>query len=157
MFSALSFIVKYKNLFLALVAVLPLLYLYFDYTNTKNYVQKITTENATLSTKLKQNEATLQNVITQQERLTNQFEVMSSSFNRIRNENIELSRRIRRSLSTTNTSNIIKTEETINTITKNMNRCFEILSGSNLTEEERNATSPEEFNSECPFLFPGGN
>lgn len=32
-------------------------------------------------------------------------------------------------------------------------RCFEILSGSELTESERNSKSGEEFNSECPWLY----
>ena len=32
-------------------------------------------------------------------------------------------------------------------------RCFEILSGSELTEQERNSKSDTEFNSECPWVF----
>ena len=46
-------------------------------------------------------------------------------------------------------------ERAVNRGTLNAGRCFEILSGSPLTEEERNATSGESFNKECPWLWPG--
>jgi len=41
----------------------------------------------------------------------------------------------------------------INNASDNAMRCFEILSGSPLTDNERNAQNGQEFNSECPFLF----
>lgn len=43
-------------------------------------------------------------------------------------------------------------EKVINNATENVNRCFEILSGSPLTDKELSATTDKEFNSECPFL-----
>ena len=46
-------------------------------------------------------------------------------------------------------------ERIINRATDNAGRCFEILSGSQLTEEEQNATSGNQFNRECPWLWPG--
>ena len=46
-------------------------------------------------------------------------------------------------------------ERAVNRGTENAGRCFEILSGSPLTEEERNATDGESFNKECPWLWPG--
>ena len=46
-------------------------------------------------------------------------------------------------------------ERAVNRGTLNAGRCFEILSGSPLTEEERNATDGESFNKECPWLWPG--
>lgn len=33
-------------------------------------------------------------------------------------------------------------------------RCFELLSGAPLTEQELNAENAQSFNSECPWLFP---
>jgi len=44
-------------------------------------------------------------------------------------------------------------ERTINNATANAARCFEIITGSPLTERELNARTPREFNSECPWLF----
>jgi hypothetical protein len=46
-------------------------------------------------------------------------------------------------------------ERAINRGTINAGRCFEILSGSPLTETEQNATNGESFNKECPWLWPG--
>lgn len=46
-------------------------------------------------------------------------------------------------------------ERAVNKGTKNAGRCFEILSGAKLTEDELNATSGEIFNKECPWLWPG--
>jgi len=44
-------------------------------------------------------------------------------------------------------------ERAINRGTLNAGRCFELLSGSPLTEEEKNATDGETFNKECPWLY----
>lgn len=41
----------------------------------------------------------------------------------------------------------------INSGTANAGRCFEILSGSPLTEEEKNARNATAFNNECPWLW----
>ena len=46
-------------------------------------------------------------------------------------------------------------ERAINRGTENAGRCFEILSGSPLTEEEKNAENDIAFNKECPWLWPG--
>jgi multidrug efflux pump subunit AcrA (membrane-fusion protein) len=46
-------------------------------------------------------------------------------------------------------------ERAVNRGTVNAGRCFEILSGSPLTETELNATDGESFNKECPWLWPG--
>lgn len=41
----------------------------------------------------------------------------------------------------------------INRATDKVNRCFELLTGAELTENERNAKDGNEFNSECPWLY----
>ena len=46
-------------------------------------------------------------------------------------------------------------ERAVNRGTVNAGRCFEILSGSPLTESELNATDGVTFNKECPWLWPG--
>lgn len=48
-------------------------------------------------------------------------------------------------------------ERAINRGTTNAGRCFEILSGDPLTDQERKAATGEEFNKECPWLWPGSN
>jgi len=46
-------------------------------------------------------------------------------------------------------------ERIINSATKKVGRCFEIISGAELTEAEKNAKTAKSFNSECPSLFVG--
>jgi len=46
-------------------------------------------------------------------------------------------------------------ERAVNRGTVNAGRCFELLSGAELSEEEINATSDTDFNKECPWLWPG--
>lgn len=43
-------------------------------------------------------------------------------------------------------------ENIIDKGTKNVLRCFEIASGSPLTEDEINATKPSEINGSCPYI-----
>ena len=44
-------------------------------------------------------------------------------------------------------------ENVINNASDKAARCFELLSGAPLTEQERNARNAQEFNSECPWLY----
>lgn len=44
-------------------------------------------------------------------------------------------------------------ENIINSATSKASRCFEILSGAELTESEKNAKNANDFNSECPWLW----
>ena len=44
-------------------------------------------------------------------------------------------------------------EKIINEASKNALRCFELQSGSPLTESEKNAKTEKEFNSECPWMY----
>jgi hypothetical protein len=48
-------------------------------------------------------------------------------------------------------------EKTINSASDKALRCFELLSGAELTESERGATSAKSFNSECPWLWTGSS
>ena len=45
----------------------------------------------------------------------------------------------------------------INRGTVNANRCFEILSGAELNDKEKEAKSAISFNKECPWLWPGNS
>ena len=44
-------------------------------------------------------------------------------------------------------------EKVITKASGKANRCFELLSGAELTEKEKEATNGKSFNSECPWLF----
>jgi hypothetical protein len=44
-------------------------------------------------------------------------------------------------------------EKIINAATAKANRCFELVSGAELTDKEKEATDGKSFNSECPWMF----
>jgi hypothetical protein len=44
-------------------------------------------------------------------------------------------------------------ERAVNRGTVNAGRCFELLSGAELSEEEKNAKDGIAFNKECPWLY----
>lgn len=44
-------------------------------------------------------------------------------------------------------------ETVINNASDKALRCFELLSGSDLTETERNSSNETQFNSECPWMY----
>ena len=46
-------------------------------------------------------------------------------------------------------------ERLVNRGTVNAGRCFELLAGAELTDKEKEATSGDAFNKECPWLWPG--
>lgn len=46
-------------------------------------------------------------------------------------------------------------ERAVNRGTANAGRCFELLSGAPLTDQEKEATDGKSFNKECPWLWPG--
>ena len=45
----------------------------------------------------------------------------------------------------------------INSGSKKAGRCFELLSGADLTDKEMEAKSAKSFNSECPWLWPNNS
>lgn len=44
-------------------------------------------------------------------------------------------------------------ENIINSASSKAGRCFELLSGAEITESEKNAKNAKDFNSECPWLW----
>jgi chromosome segregation ATPase len=48
-------------------------------------------------------------------------------------------------------------QRAINRGTANAGRCFELLSGAPLTDQEKEATDGKTFNKECPWLWPGAD
>ena len=48
-------------------------------------------------------------------------------------------------------------QRAINRGTANAGRCFELLSGAPLTDQDKEATDGKTFNKECPWLWPGAD
>lgn len=90
----------------------------------------------------------------QQRKRAQEFLRIESTFAKIRADNQEMSDKLADlDLSLTVAENPQAAEVIINDISNNMNRCFELLSGAPLKEEEKKAKNANEFNPECPWLY----
>jgi hypothetical protein len=129
---------------------------YWYYKDSQATIKTLTENNAKLDMAVKINETTIQvmqeDSIKQAETLT----LINKDFQDIRAQNGILADK----LSEHNIGFLAEKkpgliERIVNNATKKANRCFELLSGAELTEAEKNATSARTFNSECPALWSG--
>jgi len=149
---------------------------YWYYNDSQEKMAVLYQNNATL----KANETTLKNEIADQEaalyraeeefkkkldkmeenakNLVNKIQELQQNFEAIRKQNDRLAAKLEQiDLEAAAIANAAGIERAVNRGTKNAGRCFEILSGSPLTEEELNAENEIAFNKECPWLWPGND
>lgn len=136
---------------------------YFGYrhvTNLQEQISYLTTENATLEA----NNAQLEQGITEQQRtiasLQEDFNLQSNilrktytDFQGARDRVTDLEKRLEKhELGFLASQKPKLVENIIDRASDNINRCFEIATGSPLTDAEKNATLPSQINTECPEL-----
>jgi regulator of replication initiation timing len=138
---------------------------YYYYTTTQSQIASLISNNATLTANVKtitdankQNVQTIEDLQGEYIRVQEDFSRAQSEFQIIRMQNTELRERLgRHELDALAAAKPKLVERTINNASDNALRCFELLSGAPLTENERKATSEKAFNSECPWLWPGNS
>jgi hypothetical protein len=134
---------------------------YYYYTSTQSTIASLLTDRATLQENVNTiQRANSENVrtITRIQELNNRnvenFNQLQNEFQVIRMQNRELAARFSRAnigeVAATSPNTV---ETVINNAVRNVNRCFELLSGSPLNEREREAKDGISFNSECPWMF----
>ena len=123
---------------------------YWYYNDTQERLAILNENNAKLETAVKTNEEALvaqrqayESMAVENERLRNQFTEISD-----RNRNLEDKLR-RHDIGVAGKVKPTLTEQVLTNASKNVARCFEIISGSPLTEAEISATKPSEINTEC--------
>ena len=85
-----------------------------------------------------------------------ELENINKEYASIRRQNKQLADKLQQiDLTAAAQSNPEGIEKAVNRGTENSARCFELLSGAELTEKERSATDGITFNKECPWLWPG--
>lgn len=134
---------------------------YFYYKTTSDKIDLLTQNNAILSADNKtlkeanaKNVKTIKDLETDYEKIRETYLELEDDFDLIIRRNSELLERLgEHDLSALAAAKPGLVENAINGATENVNRCFEILSGSPLTEKERNAENGKRFNPECPWLF----
>ena len=138
---------------------------YFYYSTTQNRIAALIANNATLTANVQtitnaneQNVQTIEDLQTAYIKVQEDFSRVQSEFQVIRMQNTELRERLgRHELNALAAAKPKLVERTINNASDNAARCFELLSGAPLTENERNAKSEKQFNSECPWLWPNSS
>lgn len=134
---------------------------YYYYSSTQSRIAQLIENNTVLEENNKQlitaNETNLNTIDELQKSYTKvqeQFTQIQSEFQVIRSQNAELKQRLgKHELDALAAARPELVENIINKASQNAARCFELSSGSPLTDRERNAKNEKEFNPECPWLY----
>lgn len=127
---------------------------YWYYKDSQARIAILVANNAKLELAVKTNEETIaslqQNFAAANAELTR----VNESFAAVRAQNRELSDRLsEHDIAYLASKKPALVQRVINGASDKAGRCFELLSGAQLTDTERNATDGKSFNSECPWLF----
>jgi hypothetical protein len=110
--------------------------------------------NAQLEIATRINEETITSLQQDYNKINAELTRINIEFSATREQNRELSNRLaRHDLGILGSQKPALVERIINNASDNVGRCFELLSGAELTESERNAENARSFNSECPWLY----
>jgi chromosome segregation ATPase len=129
---------------------------YWYYNDTQGRMAILQENNAKLETAVALNEAAIDQMQADFASQQTELNRINQEYAAIRRENNRLANKLANiDLSLLAAEKPTSIERAVNRGTVNAGRCFEILSGSPLTESEINAKDGESFNKECPWLWPG--
>ena len=127
---------------------------YWYYNDTQARIATLTENNAKLETAVATSEATIDALQADYAKMAATNEQLNNEFANIRRQNQVLSDKLsRHDLGVLGASKPGLVERVINGASDKAGRCFELLSGAELTEKEQNAKNANAFNSECPWLY----
>lgn len=131
---------------------------YWYYKDTQEIIRILNENNASLEAAVDINEATIADLQDSYTAIQLENERINQEYTEIRRQNSYLADRLAdHDLGVLAAERPELIERAINRGSANAARCFEILSGASLTEQERNAENGEAFNQECPWLWPGSS
>jgi len=129
---------------------------YWYYTDTQAKMAILIENNAKLDMAVQTNEATIKQMASDYASAQAELTKINQAYAEIRRQNSRLADKLANmDLGLIAAEKPDSIQRAINRGTLNAGRCFEILSGSPLTETEINAKDGEAFNKECPWLWPG--
>jgi hypothetical protein len=127
---------------------------YWYYNDTQERMAILAGNAAKLETAIETSEATISALQADYEAVRRTNEELNIEFTAIRRQNAILAEKLsRHDLGFLGASKPELVERVINGASDKAGRCFELISGAELTETEKNATSANSFNSECPWLY----
>ena len=126
------------------------------YKDSQSRIQTLNENNAKLDMAVKTNEETISTLQKDYAAVAAENKRINDEYAAIRRQNSILASKLADiDLSLLASQKPDSIERAVNRGTVNAGRCFEILSGSPLTEDEKNAKDGVTFNTECPWLWPG--
>lgn len=129
---------------------------YWYHNDSQKRMAILHENNAKLNTAVQISEQAVASLQADYARANEQLRLVNQQFAEIRNQNNVLSEKLaKHDLAELGAGRPGLVERLVNRGSRNAGRCFEILSGSPLTEEEKNAKDGRSFNNECPWLWPG--
>lgn len=127
---------------------------YWYYNDTQERIAILNENNAKLETAVATSEATIDALQADYAAMQKTNEELNNQFANIRRQNQVLADKLsRHDLGVLGASKPGLVERVINGASDKAGRCFELLSGAELTEKEQNAKNANAFNSECPWLY----
>jgi chromosome segregation ATPase len=127
---------------------------YWYYTDTQARMAILQDNNAKLNIAVETNEAALDSLQADYATAQNEISSLNEAYASIRRQNQRLADKLQEiDLTAAAISNAESIERAVNRGTLNAGRCFELLSGADLNDKERNAENGIAFNKECPWLY----
>jgi septal ring factor EnvC (AmiA/AmiB activator) len=127
---------------------------YWYYNDTQERLAILTSNNAKLNTAVELNEQTISSLEQDYAKASSELATLNEQYISIRRQNQELADKLQQiDLTAAAIANAEGIERAVNRGTLNAGRCFELLSGAELNDKERNAENGIAFNKECPWLY----
>ena len=128
---------------------------YWYYNDTQEKLATLHENNAKLESAVAISEDTISTLRADYAKANEELKKVNEKFANIRAQNNVLSKKLaKHDLSAIAAARPDSVERIINGASAKAGRCFEILSGAELTEKEKGAKNGKAFNSECPWLWP---
>jgi len=127
---------------------------YWYYNDTQARLALLQENNTKLELAVATNEQALESLQADYTSAKNEISTLNSAYQAIRRQNSRLADKLQKiDLESAAIVNAEGIERAVNTGTENAGRCFELLSGAELNEKERNAQDGIAFNKECPWFY----
>ena len=127
---------------------------YWYYNDTQARMAILQENNAKLNTAVELNEQTISSLENDYAKASSELASLNEAYTAIRRQNQRLADKLQEiDLTAAAIANAESIERAVNRGTVNAGRCFELLSGAELNDKERNAKNGIAFNKECPWLY----
>jgi len=127
---------------------------YWYYNDTQARLALLQENNTKLELAVATNEQALESLQADYTSAKNEISTLNSAYQAIRRQNSRLADKLQKiDLEAAAIANAKGIERAVNLGTANAGRCFELLSGAELNEKERNAQDGIAFNKECPWFY----